>query len=125
MKNPLQITFHDIHHNAEVETLIEEKFEKVETENPDVTKCHVIVEKQSKHHKQGNEISVRLDLKIAHFEDIVVTEGCIEDTAALKSAATLVFKRGIELAREHKKYRAEQKRVRVEVPEPEVVADEE
>ncbi len=116
MNNPLQITFHDIHHNGEVEALIREKFEKVITESPDVTKCHVTIEKQSKHHKQGNEISVRMDLKIAHFEDIVVNEGCIEDTVSLKSAVSTVFKQGIDLAREHKKYRLEQKRVPVELP---------
>jgi hypothetical protein len=127
MQNPLLITFHDINHNPEVEHLINEKFEKVRFESPDVTKCHVVVEKQSKHHKKGNEICVRMDLKISHFEDIVVSERCLEATAAIKSAIIAVFKEAIDLAREQKKYRLGQKRAPLgELPivEP-VTADEE
>lgn len=111
MRNPLQINFHDLQHSAEIETLIEEKFEKVKAESPDVTKCHVIIEKLSKHHQKGNEACVRLDLKISQFEDIVVKENCLADKAMLKSAILKVFKQGVDLAREHKKHRLEKRRV--------------
>jgi ribosome-associated translation inhibitor RaiA len=110
MRNPLQVTFHDLQHSDEVETLIEEKFEKVKTENPDVTKCHVVLEKLSKHHQKGNMACVRLDLKISKFDDIVVTENCLADKAMIKSAVIKVFKQGIDLARKYKKHRLEQKR---------------
>lgn len=110
MRNPLQVTFHDLQHSAEIETLIQEKFEKVKAESPDVTKCHVILEKLSKHHQKGNLACVRLDLKISHFDDIVVTEDCIADKAMLKSAILKVFKQGVDLARQHKKHRLEKKR---------------
>lgn len=110
MRNPLQVTFHDLDHSTEVETLILEKFEKVKVESPDVTKCHVVLEKLSKHHQKGNMACVRLDLKISNFEDIVVKENCLADKAMLKSTILKVFKQAVDLAREHKKHRLKQKR---------------
>ena len=111
MRNPLQVTFHDLDHSTEVETLILEKFEKVKAESPDVTKCHVVLEKLSKHHQKGNMACVRLDLKISNFEDIVVKENCLADKTMLKSTILKVFKQGVDLARQHKKLRLEQKRM--------------
>jgi hypothetical protein len=110
VRNPLQVTFHDLDHSTEVETLILEKFEKVKAESPDVTKCHVILEKLSKHHQKGNMACVRLDLKISNFEDIVVKENCLADKTMLKSTILKVFKQGVDLARQHKKHRLKQKR---------------
>jgi ribosome-associated translation inhibitor RaiA len=121
MRNPLQVTFHDLQHSEEIETLIEEKFEKVKAETPDVTKCHVVLEKLSKHHQKGNMACVRLDLKVSRFEDIVVTENCLADKAMLKSAILKVFKQGVDLARQHKKHRLEKKRAPLgELPAVEV-----
>ena len=114
MQNPLQITFHDMKHIAEIETLIEEKFEKVKAENPDVTKCHVVLEKLSKHHQKGVIVGVSFDLKIPHFEDIVVKEDSREDMTAIKSAVLKVFKQGIDLTRKHKKRRLDHKRVSID-----------
>lgn len=111
MKNPLQITFHDIHRNEDIEQLIKEKFEKISEEILDVTKCHVVLNKLSKHHQTANMATVRLDLKISHFEDIVVTEKCLEDISSLKSAVLQAFSQGLDLARKHKKRRLDYKRV--------------
>ena len=110
MQNPLLVTFHDIHHNGEIEILIKEKFGRILNENPDVTKCHVVLEKQSKHHQKANLAHVRLDLKISHYDDIVVTEKCFEDTTSLKSAVLKAFKEALDLARQHKKRRLDKKR---------------
>lgn len=123
MRNPLQVTFHDLQHSAEIETLIEEKFEKVKAESPDVTKCHVILEKLSKHHQKGNMACVRMDLKVSRFEDIVVSENCLADKAMLKSAILKVFKQAIDLAREHKKHRLEKKRVPLGEMPPDAAED--
>lgn len=124
MQNPLLVTFHDIHHNADIEALIKEKFEKVLNEYPDVTKCHVVLEKQSKHHQKANMAHVRLDLKISHYEDVVVTEKCFEDPVSLKSTVLKVFKQSVDLARKHKKRRLDHKRMplgELQAVEPEAV----
>ena len=111
MQNPLQITFHDVPHNEEIEALIHEKFERIKIENTDVTKCHVVLEKLSKHHQKGNMACVRLDLKVSHFEDIVVTEKCLDDMVSWKSAVLKVFKHGLDLAHKHKKRRLDHQRL--------------
>jgi ribosome-associated translation inhibitor RaiA len=111
MKNPLEVTFHDLRHNEEIELIIKEKFEKVIALAPDVTKCHIILEKQSKHHQKANQAYVSLDLKAPHFEDIVITEDCLEDVASLKSAVIKVFKHGLDLMHKHKSRRRDQKRL--------------
>lgn len=93
MQNPLQVTFHDLPHNKEIEDLIDEKFEKLKMMSPDITKCHVVLEKQSKHHQKANTAYAKLDLKVSHFEDIVMSEKCTEDHASLKTAISKIFKR--------------------------------
>lgn len=103
MNNPLQITYHDITKNSGVEEVIEEKFQKILKENPGVTKCHVILEKQSRHHQKANEVHVRLDLKISRLEDVVVTQRCAEDPISIKSTVNKVFKEGIDTLRQAKK----------------------
>ena len=67
MQNPLEITFRNLTNNPKIETLILEKFENVKKISPDVTKCHVILEKLSKHHQSANTSCVRLDLKVPHI----------------------------------------------------------
>ena len=111
MQNPLQITYHDMHHSEDLETLIKEKYAKILHENPDVTKCHVVLEKQSKHHQKANLALVRLDLKISRLEDVVVTEKCFEDLTSVKSAVLKAFKEALDLTRKHKQRRLDQKRV--------------
>ena len=111
MQNPLQITYHDIHHSEDIAALIREKFGKILNENPDLTKCRVVLEKLSKHHQKANMACVRLDLKVSHLEDIVVTEKCFEDAASLKSAVLKAFKQALDLARKHKKRRLDHKRM--------------
>ena len=124
MQNPLQITFHDIDKSDEIEDLIGEKYARIEEENPNVTKCHVIIEKMSKHHQKGNQACVRLDIKIPHFDDVVTKEDCLVDKAAIKSAVIKVFKHGLDLAREHKKRRFNNKRMPLgEVTAVDVVVD--
>src|SRR5262245_49509453 len=110
MNNPLQITYHDITKNAGIEEVIEEKYEKILKENPGVTKCHIILEKQSRHHQKANEVHVRLDLKVSRLEDVVVTQRCAEDVIAMKSTVIKVFKEGIDTLRQTKKKRINSKR---------------
>ncbi len=114
MQNPLQITFHDMAHNAGLEAVIVEKYEKIKAEDIDVTKCHVVIEKQSKHHQKSNMVCVRLDLKVSHFDDIVMKENCLEDPTSLRRAISKVFKVGLDLAHKQKTRHMKLKRVPLE-----------
>jgi hypothetical protein len=125
MLNPLLITFHDIDKSEEVEVLIREKFAKVLAENPNVTKCHIVVEKLSKHHQKGNMVCVRMDLKIPHFEDTVISEEGEAAKTVIKSLVILVFKRGIEFARDNKKRRGQKRPALGDLAPVEAVENEE
>jgi len=94
MQKPLEITFRNMSNNSKIETLILEKFENVKKISSDVTKCHVIIEKLSNHHQSANRSCVRLDLKVPHINDIIVSEKCSEDEVSLLSTVNKVFKRG-------------------------------
>ena len=67
MQNPLEITFHDINPNPDLENLVRDKFEKITHITSKVTKCHIILEKLSKHHNTANACCVRMDLKDSTF----------------------------------------------------------
>ncbi|MCA9399378.1 MAG: HPF/RaiA family ribosome-associated protein, partial [Candidatus Omnitrophica bacterium] len=110
MQNPLEITFHNTKQNSEIETVIQEKFEKLKQISPDLTKCHIVLEKLSKHHQTANTACARLDLKVPHISDIVISEKCNEDEESLKSAVIKVFKRSQAILREEKKHRRDRNR---------------
>ncbi len=111
MQNPLEITFHDIGHDPVLENLVQEKYEKLRGVAPNVTKCHVILEKLSKHHHTANACCVRMDLKIPHFDDIVIAEKCEEGEASLSSTIIKVFKRGSRLMKKDMQRRTDRHRV--------------
>lgn len=119
MQNPLEISFRDLRNNEKIEKLIQEKFDKLEGISPDITKCHVILEKLSKHHQTANAACVRLDLKVANFDDIVISEKCSEEEGPLMSAVNKIFKRSQELVRKEKKRRQDRHRI----PRPDKKAD--
>lgn len=99
MNNPLEITFRDIPPSQRVEDLINEKFNKIQSISNGVVRCRVIMKKLSKHHKKGNAYCVSLDIKLAHFPDIIVNEESKEGERPLTSAVREVFKRAHELVR--------------------------
>ncbi|MGE0267350.1 MAG: hypothetical protein AB7S78_02690 [Candidatus Omnitrophota bacterium] len=117
MQNPLVVTFHDLPHYPKIESLIAEKFAKLKSINSDITKCHVILEKLSKHHQKANSSCVRLDLKVPHLDDIIITEKCSDDEAELSTNVIKVFKLGQLSMREGLKRRQDRQRV----PRPDAV----
>ena len=127
MQNPLQVTFHDLDHNEEIEALIDEKLEKLKVFSPDITKCHVVLERLSKHHQKANLACARLDLKVTRFDDIVITEKCTDTAASLKSAVLRIFKNALVRVREQIKRRQHNKRKPKEnlISEPVEAAEEE
>ena len=71
MKRPLQITFRNISHSAELEALVSAGATELETFFDRITSCHVTVELPHHHHARGNRVHVRIDLAIPG-ETIVV-----------------------------------------------------
>jgi len=93
MQVPLQITFRNFPRSEAVETRIREKAAKLEEFHPRITSCRVVVELRDRHHHQGKQFTVRLDIRVPghelaidsdHDEDIYVAVRDAFDAAARK-----------------------------------------
>ena len=86
MQIPLQITIRDVSHSGELEEHIRDKAKKLEEFFDHITSCHVTVEMPHKHHRQGRQYNVRLDISVPSHE-IVVNRDQHEDVyVALRDA---------------------------------------
>ncbi len=71
MQLPLQITFHNVRHDAQIESTIRSSAEWLDTYNGRIMSCRVVVDQPHKHHKEGNLYQIRIDLKVPGREIIV------------------------------------------------------
>lgn len=86
MQIPLQITIRDFEHSEALETHIREKAKKLDEFFDHIMSCRVVVEVPHKHHHQGKQFNVRIDLGVAGGE-IVVNRDHAEDVyVALRDA---------------------------------------
>ncbi len=81
MQIPLQITIRDVDHSEALESHIREKAKKLDEFFNHVMSCRVVVEVPHKHHQQGKQYNVRIDIGVAggeiavnrdHSEDVYV-----------------------------------------------------
>lgn len=86
MKTPLQITVRGFPQSEALETHIREKAAKLEEFFEHIVSCRVVVEIPHKHHQQGKQFNVRIDLGVPGNE-IVVNRDHHEDVyVALRDA---------------------------------------
>ncbi|BCK88108.1 hypothetical protein MIZ01_1909 [Sideroxyarcus emersonii] len=78
MQIPLQITIRDFEQSAALETHIREKVKKLDEFFNHIMSCRVVVEMPHKHHQQGKQFNVRIDIGVAGGE-IVVNRDHAED----------------------------------------------
>lgn len=86
MQVPLQITVRDVPHSRALEAGIREKAAKLEEFGPRITSCRVTVAESSKHHQQGRQFSVRIDLRVPGREIAVTREHHEDVFIALRDA---------------------------------------
>lgn len=86
MQTPLQITIRNVEPSEALETRIRDKAQKLEEFFKHITSCHVVVESPHKHHHQGKQFNVRIDIGVPGNE-IVVNRDHHEDVyVALRDA---------------------------------------
>lgn len=86
MKIPLQITVRNMPNSEALETHIRDKVRKLNDFFADIVSCRVVVEVPHKHHNQGKQFNVRIDLGVPRSE-IVVNRDHHEDVyVALRDA---------------------------------------
>lgn len=86
MNLPLQITFLNIQNSESVEQYIQENTQKLKDFFSDIIACYVVVKRPHKHHNQGNQFSVHMNISVPG-DDIVINRGHHEDVyIALQNA---------------------------------------
>jgi len=99
MQIPLQITIRDIEPSEALEARIRDKAEKLEEFFKHITSCRVVVEVPHKHHRQGKQFNVRIDIGVPGSE-IVVNRDHAEDVyVALRDAFDAAKRRLEDYAR--------------------------
>lgn len=99
MQTPLQLTIRDVDHSEALETHIRAKVEKLEEFSKHIMSCHVVVEVPHKHHQQGKQFNVRIDIGVPGSE-IVVNRDHAEDVyVALRDAFDAAKRRLEDYAR--------------------------
>lgn len=86
MQMPLQITIRDVDQSEALETHIRDKAKKLDEFFDHIMSCRVVVEVPHKHHHQGKQFNVRIDIGVPGSE-IVVNRDHAEDVyVALRDA---------------------------------------
>jgi ribosomal subunit interface protein len=78
MQVPLQITIRGFEHSDELERHIRDKADKLDEFFDRIVSCRVVVEVPHKHHHQGKQFNVRIDIGVPGSE-IVVNHDHAED----------------------------------------------
>ena len=86
MQVPLQITVRNVPRSPALEARIRDKAAKLEEFDPRISSCHVTVEESSKHHHQGRQFSVRVDLRVPGREIVASRDHDADIFVALRDA---------------------------------------
>lgn len=107
MQKPLEIRFHRMEPSPAIEARIREKAAELERFFERITSCRVTVEKEHRHHHQGNLFRVRLDIGVPGREIAISHTGprdhAHEDVyVALRDAFNAAVRRLEDHAREQR-----------------------
>lgn len=86
MKLPLSITAHDMELTEAAEALIRSKAFKLEKYNGRVIGCHVTVQGPGRHHRNGGDYEVRIDLTVPGHEYVINHQTSPELAVAVRDA---------------------------------------
>ena len=86
MQTPLQITFRNFPRSDAIEARVRDKAAKLEEFHPRIMSCHVVIEERDRHHHQGKQFTVRLDIRVPGHEVVVDRDHHEDIYVALRDA---------------------------------------
>jgi hypothetical protein len=89
MTLPLQISFRNMRHSAEVEDSVRAEAAKLETFYHRIIGCHVAIELPHRHHKKGKPLHVRIDLNLPGKEIVIKREPVANRRISANGAGSL------------------------------------
>jgi ribosomal subunit interface protein len=101
MQIPLQITFDDMSRSDALEGRIRAKVAELDRFHPRIMSCRVTVNEFAKHHHQGRQFEVRVDVRVPGHAEIVSNRHHHEDVyVALRDAFASATRQLEEVVRE-------------------------
>jgi ribosomal subunit interface protein len=82
----MQITIRDIDHSEALEAHIRDKAKKLDEFFNHIMSCRVVVEMPHKHHRQGKQFNVRIDIGVPGSEIVVNRDHAEDIYVALRDA---------------------------------------
>lgn len=113
MQVPLKISTHDITLSPDMEDFVRERAERLERFYPRLTRCTVIVNGYSRHHRTGGPVSVRIHLGVPGDELTVDRQPAESVEVALREA----FDAARRQLQDH--WRLQRGKVKTHEPQPE------
>ena len=89
MTLPLQITFRNMKHSAEVEDWIRAEAGKLETFYQRIIGCLVVIEVPHRRHKKGKPLHIRIDLTLPGKEIVIKREPVVIHRTPLNGEAAV------------------------------------
>jgi len=119
MRVPVEVTYRNVRKSRKIETLIEEKAEKLNEFHDGIISCRISIEQEQESKKTGNPHHVRITLRVPPGQELVVNQKSSEDDPTEPVAAVVneAFK---TMSRQLKKLNEKQRgkaKVRLEIPE--------
>lgn len=74
MNTPLQVSFHNLPHSLTVESAARDAVERLESLFDRIVSCCVVIDQPHRHHRQGNRLLIKVDLKVPGCELVVKRE---------------------------------------------------
>jgi ribosome-associated translation inhibitor RaiA len=96
MEIPLQITLRNLPSSEALEARIREGAVKLELFHPRITSCRVTVEQAERHHHQGRQFGVHIDVRGPGHEEVVSTLKHDEDVYVAMREAFDATRRQLE-----------------------------
>ncbi len=78
MDTPLRVSFHNLPHSELVESAARDAIRRLEGVFDRITGCCVVIDQPHRHHRQGNHVQVKIDLKVPGTELVVKREPTAE-----------------------------------------------
>jgi len=107
MRQPITITFPGMKPNPVIEAEIRKRAGKLDALCSGIISCHVVADIPHRHRQHGNNLRVRIDIKVRREEIAVARDGPQKDLR-------LVLRRAFDVARrrlqEHARHRRDAKR---------------
>jgi len=82
MQVPLELSFRDVARTDERVGLIEEKVAKLEQVCQTITSCRVTVEQPQESQQSGNQLAMRVEVRVPRHNEIIVSQKLDADQAA-------------------------------------------